>query len=367
MQARRGTLSNLIGGPVLGEGPGVRPLRHLRYGEPVDSFRRNPRYDRRLDGEYAYLGFAFGHFGHIMAEMIHRVLPTREREPDPRWLLVARAAEPGRGAHRLPLVAGHVLKFLGVRERDCEIITEDAVVERLKVSEAGCNMGGAADAAYLEMLNAYTLPRLDEHRRARPYPALVYVSRSALGPVSGYLGERYVEQALAACGYTIYRPENHSLIHQLQTYRHAEVVIFGEGSACHGTELFGGGVLNHAILLNRRQLVRDQFVPLLSSRSRRFDHFRHNAPLGSLYEQSEGQMVQALGVTLFALPMLIAFLRSLDVAAPQDISIDAYLDAAKADLEDYIAHERTSHHTLNTDRADELRENFRKAAAEMRG
>lgn len=364
IQARRGSLSHLTGGLVLGTGPAAAPFRHLRNGEPADAFRPNVDYTRRLEGHYAYLGFALGHFGHVMSEMIHRILPTRLHEPDPRWIIVARSGG-GKALRNLPPIAKHVLKFLDVRERHCEILTEDAVVESLHISEAGCHLGGTAGAAYLDLLNAYTLPKLDARRRDRPYPARVYVSRSSLGPESGYLGESYVEEALARCGYTVFRPQNHTLIEQLQTYRRAEVLIFGEGSACHGAELFGGGALQHTVLLNRRQLSRDQFIPLLSSRSRRFDHFRENVPLGSMYVHGNDAPLIALGVTLFRLPALVAFLGSIGVAAPQDISIPHYLEAAEADLEAYIAAERAGPHRMDPARADGLRDNFGAAAKEL--
>lgn len=357
MQARRGPLANIIGGPVLGEGPEEHPLRHHRDGEVADTFRPEARYPGRLDGSHAYLGIAFGHFGHVMSEMIHRILPMRAHRRRVRWVAVGAARE---GPQRFSRIARRVLRFLDVAEENCTILTQNTVVERLMVAEAGSHLGRAAHPAYLEMLDAFTLPRLDRHKGERTYPEKVYVSRSALGPHSGYLGERVLEEALAASGYAIFRPDEHGLVEQLQTYRHAKVLIFGEGSACHGTELFGRS-LGHTLLLNRRQLAQDQFVPVLAPRSRRFDHFRGNRPIGTMYVHGENRPLLTVGVTLFDIPALTAFLSAAGVDAPE-VPLRHYLDAAEDDLEAYIAAERKEAYVKDPARAEPLRQGFREAA-----
>ena len=95
------------------------------------------------------------------------------------------------------------------------------------------------------------------------------MSRSAL-PGTGLLGERYVEQVLAQAGFNVIRPETMSLLDQMRAYRAAEVVVFAEGSACHGVELLGTEMLGTAIMLARREDHMEVFRRVLQPRSRRY-------------------------------------------------------------------------------------------------
>ena len=64
------------GGPVFEGGKEDESFRHYRFGYPYDNPRTNEPYPATLRGEWNYLGPAHAHFGHVMAEMIHRVIPS---------------------------------------------------------------------------------------------------------------------------------------------------------------------------------------------------------------------------------------------------------------------------------------------------
>jgi hypothetical protein len=318
---------------MLSDRPRLQRLRHMRRREPVDSFASALVDPVRLRGSFAYLGIAFAHFGHIMAEMIHRIVPTRQIDPAPQWLIVA---ERGSSAtfDALPALCRKVLALFGVDETNCTVVSADTIVEHLLIVEAGSDLGGGPKDWYLDLLRtAGPVPIAPDAR----YPAKVYVSRSGLGADSGILGESVLEAALERQGFDILHSETLPLAEQIAHYANAQLLLFAEGSACHGVETLGRNMLGHTVLLNRRDQRRSQFVPVLAPRAARFDTFHANRYLGSAIVNAQGEPLTNRGVTALALPELAAFLSRIGVAELEPISPIAYLAAAHHDLECYLA------------------------------
>lgn len=323
----------IYGGLVLGDDPESLLLRQHRRNEAVDHFAPVLRDPVKLPGSYAYLGLTFGHFGHAMAEMIHRIVPTRQIVSDPRWLIVAeQGSEPRFDA--LPALIRSILAVFGVDEANCTVISSDAIVEELLVVEAGSNLGGGPKDWYLDLLSTYG-PGVIARREG--YPQKVYVARSGLDHGSGLLGEHVLETILADAGFHIMRSERLPLPEQFALYANAEVLLFAEGSACHGVEVFGREALAHTILMNRRHTVRSQFEPVLAPRSKRFDSYTGNPYLGSLFCNKEGAALRHRGIAAIAMHDLARFLSEIGAADLGQIPTMAYLAAAHADLERYVA------------------------------
>ncbi|WP_322894358.1 MULTISPECIES: glycosyltransferase family 61 protein [unclassified Yoonia] len=123
-----------------------------------------------------------------------------------------------------------ILRSLGVLNP--VVITQGALrFETLHSAEErfGECLGGTGRPAFYDWIDsrwpAKALP--DPNRK-------VYVTRSGLGAAMGrYACEEHLETLLADEGYEIYRPEAHSLAHQIATFQAAEKLIFAEGSAVH--------------------------------------------------------------------------------------------------------------------------------------
>lgn len=333
VQATARPPGGILGGPVLGDRPGGKLLRHARRRVPVDSFAPQLVDPVRLRGSYAYLGLSFGHFGHVMAETIHRIVPTRQIEPDPHWLIAApRDAEPGFDA--LPAVCRAALAPFGIDAANCTVIGGDAIVEELLIVEAGSDLGDGPKDWYLDLLREHGPVRI---ARDAAYPEKIYVSRSGMGARSGLLGERVLEAALTASGFHILHAQTLPLAEQIAHYANAKVALFAEGSACHGVEMLGRGSLGHVVLLNRRNWAHCPFTPVLRPRAARFDAFAGNPYLGSAVLHAAGGPARNRGVSLLAFQALSAFLLERGVADLRAVSPLAYLTAAHADLEDYVA------------------------------
>lgn len=347
-----------IGGPVLGDDPESCRLRHTRNRRPVDRFDPDATFPGRLDGEYAYLGIAFSHFGHAMAEMIHRILPTRSLVPDPRWIILGRKGTPDDFA-RLPAISRTILALLGVDGTNCTVVNRNTIVERLLVVEAGADLAGRPKDWYFPLLEG-VVPRL-VGAAATARPQRLYVSRARLGPGSGVLGEGWLEGAFERAGFTVLHPQEHGLVEQMAFYAAAEVVVFAEGSACHGVELFGRGALGHTVLLNRRQIRRSPFDEVLRPRSRRYDRFDGNLFLGSVLTDGSDPLAH-LGVALLDVVALSAFLAAAGIGPLPGAARGDYLAAAEADLEAYVAAAPDRPQTFDPALVDGVRAAFAAAA-----
>lgn len=84
-------------------------------------------------------------------------------------------------------------------------------------------------------------------------PEKLYISRSRLGPQRGaLLGETHLDEVLAAEGYEIFHPQEHSLEVQIARYRAATKVIAAEGSSLHLYAFVGNPKAQLAMILRRK-------------------------------------------------------------------------------------------------------------------
>ena len=332
------------GGLVLGEAPADLRLRHRRGAEPVDSFPPSDGPIGRLSGEYVYGGPYSEHFGHAMAEMIHRVLPARALFGCKRLLFVGihGAGHPS-GFAALPAVMQAPLLFLGVDPADVTVIHDDRVVETLHVAEQGSTLTDGPSDAYVRLLTDFTPARLAALRGEGEAAALLYVSRTKIRHGGTILGERALEGKLAEEGWRVFHPQHFTLVEQMQAYRGAEAIIFAEGSACHGAELFGAEDLGHCVLLPRRLTQLWWVEPALRRRARRLDRLPAAMPMGSIVADGQtGAALDNLGVSVMDLAAVAAALRGMGLATLKGLDRRTYRRAARADLAAYLAIHRDS-------------------------
>lgn len=323
------------GGLVLGDSEDDRRLRHTRRRVPVDSFDPTAVFEARLDGRYAYGGMTYRHFGHFMAEMVHRVLPSMRDDPNHRLIFVSVLGHRRNRFELLPEHCQEVYRFLGLRPETVHIVTQHTCVESLYVSQAGSDLGSGPAPDYLDMLDGYTGPRLTQLLGRVRRPKRLYVSRSKLGVGSGLCGERYLESVLEAEGFHVFHPQDYPVTVQMDYYRQADVVMFVEGSACHGAELLGRNAMAHCIMLPRRAGAQ-QFDPLLEPRCQQYLKFPSSIYLGSMYARPDGGSARNMGISIVDWDSLTQFLRNAGVARLSAASKEAYMAAAEDDLYRYI-------------------------------
>ena len=331
------------GGPELGAHAMDDFLRHRRHGAPVDSGVTDAPVRDTLAGEYVYAGPSHNHFGHVMSETLHRILPAR-RFFDCRQVLVVAGHQgaPPAGFGLLSAVQQQALRFLGVAPREVTVLRDDRIVETLHVAQQGAELGSAPRPDYLEMLAAYTGPRLDELADTTPMPARVYVSRSRIRTHGVLLGETYLERQLAMEGWHIFHPETVDLVTQMQMYYRAEAIIFAGGSSCHGTELFGTRQLKRCFVLPRGHTPADYYRTLLGPRCAAYATLPEAPLIGSAVRHADDNAVQPQwGVSMLVMPLLRAALRSHGLAQLPYFRNDVYRQQALADFETYLHEVRT--------------------------
>lgn len=354
-----GFRGGFVADPELCGGQGSR-LRQTRFRTPIDTFDPEARYDQTLDGDYAFAGMTYHHFGHVMSELVHRILLSRDAVRDGASWLFVHALGQHTKLQEMPRYITDIYRFLGIDPARAIVVNEHSVARRLFVSEQGSDIGGGAKPGYLALIEQHSRGRLDEAFGNTPRPGKVYVARTEV--TGGFLGERYVEKVFERAGFYVMRPQNLPFMEQSDIYRKAEVVIFPEGSAVHGTELLWEGAIKRAILVNRHGHEFPSFEVVLRPRSRRLHSFRANRYVASLGFLRPGAADghPNVGVAYFDLEAMAALLKAEGIAKLEAIDQRAYREAVERDValyvqrwkkEQQVPDERVAEFMAATDRA----------------
>ncbi len=279
IQIFRSMAEPIIGGPEL-VAPAEAPFRWCRGGKPADTFAAPLDLSAALIGEFGYFGPVIPHFGHLVAEGVHRFLQMPRELKLGRWLLVGGPHTHVRTFDDLPRWYRDILIYLGLFPDQIEILSSDSVIDCLHVGRQAAQLGVPASQAYLESLRTLSDWRFWGQGAKKSRNSKVYVSRSALVGQGNILGERYLEQFLFQDGYRIIRPENMSVREQLLTYLEADIIIFSEGSAIHTTELLGNNLKTIGIIC-RRSDSRHTFESVLKSRCEELFFLEHPFDVGT--------------------------------------------------------------------------------------
>jgi hypothetical protein len=204
----------------------------------------------KLAGRQLWCGQIWAHFGHFMCESLSRLwaLDLLKEQPDGLVFMVKRP-------QRRTLIHGYQRAFMELFGIDLPItiLNKPTEVEELIVPGQGFGLGPVARGT--PEFHAFMHNRLI--KGARPEGAKkLYISRSALpGQVGGVILEERLEQNLAASGYTIFHPQNHSLEVQIETYRAADQILGLDGSAFHMLGFVASPEQQIGVILRRNSAV----------------------------------------------------------------------------------------------------------------
>jgi hypothetical protein len=328
------------GGPVLLD-PALEQFRHKRGDRVCDHFDPQASFEKYVEGEWAYFGPKYHHFGHVMAETIHRIIPSKILLPDIDKYLVVTTNDDGitDGATSLSGTYREVLEFCEIDPGSILVLSENAVVENLSICEQGSTLEGYPMPWYLGVLRDFSTRRLDQIHGSRSHPAKVYVSKSKIPHGGTILGESYIELLLSDEGFFVFHPEESSLSSQMDVYRKAHELVFSEGSAFHGTELLGEKMLDRTFLLVRRREARESLARVLRPRSQQFEMFLDTFFLGTIVVNPETRFVHTeFAVSLLDIDRFVTFFRDRQLARLNHIDIRQYFEAAERDLKAYFSH-----------------------------
>ncbi|MFV1626867.1 glycosyltransferase 61 family protein [Phaeobacter sp. JH20_02] len=176
-----------------------------------------------LAGRYLFGGILQPHFGHTLAESTGRLWALDQAGDIDGILFFARDVKAARP--RLINPAKAVLETF-TQGRRVEIVTEPATVDQLVIPEQGFGLkdmaaGTPEFAAFVD--RGVRLPSNPQRK--------IYISRSRFPKNGRFLFEDRIEQYLAAEGYLIFHPQEHSMSEQIEAYRTASHVVASDCSA----------------------------------------------------------------------------------------------------------------------------------------
>ena len=326
-------MRGLSGGVMLG--PDLDIFRQKKQWKSIDSFDVITTPETCLDGEYIYGGpIGHLHFGHVMAEFVHRIVPSIQRFGAGRFIFVARHRGPDK-FETLPSWLQDIFAFLGISSNNIKIINSPCRVEHLHICQQGSCLGGDPEKSYLDLLSSFSSYRIASLNMNEIEPKNIYVSRSNLPPGGNFLGEYYIESLLRKKEVSIVYPEKLYFAQQFATYKAAKKILFCEGSAAHGCQLFGSSDLNDVILIGKREI--STYKKVLTSRSKKFHVQSGNKFLGSLFRNPKGQPLKHRGIHMFDMNHIISTLQTHQFADISQIFChEDYITAVKNDFNKYI-------------------------------
>jgi Glycosyltransferase 61 len=312
------------------------PLTHLRRGDQ-DAALREPFSDPpndvpTVDDPVIYGGQLFlQHFGHALAESIHRVWP--------------RILIPQMGKHRLafhapvrccalapPTWAVETFEMLGIDWSEMILIDRVMLFRELHIPVQARTMAGPT------VIDGY--PEIYPVRRdvvsGEDLPKRIYVTKSSHRYSGSYLGESLIERTLSQAGFSVIRPENESVTRMARMLTNADIAVFCEGSAIHTLEVIGR-VKAPVFVIARRSGAMERFGPLLSAIASKWE--LHEELLGCAaisWVGEKGKPDQDRGCSFVDIRRLLAALSKfsgIDLPEPPEDDIWA---AVKVDLVDYI-------------------------------
>jgi hypothetical protein len=224
--------------------------RLLRRGKPVCTRPTIP------DGKLAvmaqpaiFISMYDNHFGHMVSETVPRLAqPLAELPPD--WPLIFTCDQRFGPPHPSPMFRA-VMEWLDIPLSRLQFCNTPTLFRELHVPAQAEHLDGPdpTPAQYLDLLDARIEAKLP---KAAP-EGVAFVSRAALDVEKGYhAGERYLVACLEELGVRIVYPEKLPLATQMKIYAQSRHLVFSEGSALHGRQLFGRRD-QHIWVLRRRQ------------------------------------------------------------------------------------------------------------------
>lgn len=230
----------------------VATAAHWRYQRPLTLRPRaiRPREIGDLPGRWLWAGSLVSHFGHFLTESTTRIWALDHIRRSFDGIIFIPKSRPV--PESLANWQTEFMKLMGI-DLPVRIITRPTRVDRLVVPGQGFGLG-TISAGTPEM-RAMMARRFAPDVEGSGGPRL-YISRSGLGlRGSMILGETDLEAGLAAQGYDILHPQDHSISDQIARMRGAQQIVVADGSAAHLLGFVARADQQIAYVLRRRHWI----------------------------------------------------------------------------------------------------------------
>jgi len=234
-----------LAGPIFPDFAEQGRSRHWRATAPVDECPPPPKHAAAivsLDEDFVYGGCLTHHFGHFVAEFVHRIVPSVRAFPQLRVIFVAKAGE---ASQPLPRWTQDILTHLGAGQRVLVVDTPVRVRCLHVYPQQEVLEGPPPPPAYLQAL-AQLQTQLPQDV---PEGDCLFITRSGQG--QGFAAEAVLDELFTRLGATLFAPEQHPVPVQLAMYLRHKRLLFSEGSALHALQLLGRTPAEVTVLARR--------------------------------------------------------------------------------------------------------------------
>ncbi len=287
---------------------------------------------KKLPGKWLYLGGLHNHFGHFIAECIHRIWAWKSYRDQCCGVLFIPQIRQFELNQHLPSYSKEILSLLGLEEDNIQYITELTEVEELVIPEPGSQLFTPASVEYINYLSTLQLgKRLTNQILPDTFSPKVFVSRKKYRMNGSIAGLDTLEDSLQKDGYFIFYPENYSISTQLKVYIEAEKIIFEEGSAVHLLELLDK--IKADVLIIKRRKITKTIDCIFQTRAINCIQYDQVVTLPSL---SLGKFAGVNDLAVTDIHKLSDFLVDHGFASPSFTIDTDWLDKAKLDIFNYL-------------------------------
>jgi capsular polysaccharide biosynthesis protein len=206
--------------------------------------------EKTQSGRWLFGGILYAHFGHFLCESTSRLWALdaerlKDRNIDGVVFINKRKKT---WPHRFAKPTLPWFKALGV-DANILSVNEPTIFEELVVAPQGFGTGAMMSGA--SEFRHFARRNFGKDIAAKG-ASKIYISRSQLFAKRGrYLGERALENHLAAEGFSIFHPQQHSIEEQIAQYKAAKVIVSSDNSALHLAAFFGDGDTQTVIIRRR--------------------------------------------------------------------------------------------------------------------
>ncbi|WP_299426582.1 glycosyltransferase 61 family protein [uncultured Shimia sp.] len=228
---------------------------------PVNSKPDMPSSAEELAGTWVFGGTLYGHFGHFILESLSRIWALEDlrgkidgviftpKRNDPQFHQVLKQLRP-------------LMEALGVNV-EARVALAPTRVETLFVPRQGIGMHDLMEGSqkFRDFMNKHAGADIPADGATK-----IYISRSKLPPHrGGLICESILEDYLAAEGYEMFHPQNHSAAEQIAAYKAATHIIAVDCSPLHLLAYVGNASQKVGILTRRSMAFSADFVRQLKA------------------------------------------------------------------------------------------------------
>lgn len=241
---------------------------HLRFGNSLVNLDKQAKFVgdfkqdniERINGTWFYAGALHHHFGHFIAECMHRLWYYSENKEKFSGIIFL----PVHGFPKeMPSYIKSLLHLFSISQDEIKLITGLCQVDNLYTATPGSQLGLASESWYEDELEKKFnfQPHADLQSNSLILSRQNYLKKGRVAGIDYFLTQ------LSLLNYEIVNPETLPLNDQLSKIILADNIVLEEGSSLHLLELIPRSLLlDKKVMLIKRRVNEQHYVKLISNK-----------------------------------------------------------------------------------------------------